>query len=256
MRALAGAHFVTQVHYYQSLGSTNDECVALAKMGSPEGTLVVADEQTAGRGRLGRPWHSPGGLGIWASVLLRPAVPVERAFAVTAVASLAVADAVREASGMEVSVKWPNDVLLRGRKVSGILAETGAPRGRLDWAVVGIGINVRHAAEDFPPEIRDRATSIFRASGRRASRAALLRTLVDRLGSGADRLRTKGPEPILEDWSRLANFWGRRVRIEREGSVVEGIARELDPNGALLVRTDSGAVRSILAGDFSLVVDE
>jgi BirA family biotin operon repressor/biotin-[acetyl-CoA-carboxylase] ligase len=256
VRALAGVAFVSQIHYYQALGSTNDEGATLAKMGSPEGTLVLADEQVSGRGRLGRAWHSPPGLGIWTSVLLRPAIPVEGAFSVTAVASLAVAAAVREASGLDPALKWPNDVLLDGKKVAGILAELGAPRGRIDWAVVGIGVNVHHRGEDFPPELRPRATSVFLASGRSAPRAKILRTLAEGIGSRMETLRSRGPDEILEEWSRLCCLWGRRVRVEGGGMLVEGVARELDPNGALVLRTDNGTVKSVVAGDVSLALRE
>ena len=161
-----------RVYRYETVGSTNTELMALARQGAAEGTVVLAGQQTAGRGRMGRSFQSPAGLGLWMSVLLRPTCPPERLPPVTALTAAACAGAIREVRGAEVGVKWPNDLVLDGRKLCGILTELESGGEGLAL-VIGIGLNVSQRREDFPPELRETAGSLAMLTGREVPREAL-----------------------------------------------------------------------------------
>ncbi len=233
-------------------GSTNDLAMAAGAAGAPDGHAILADRQNAGRGRLSRRWESPGGLGLYVSIVLRPPVPVAQAPFLTVVAGVAVCDALAETAAVAPGLKWPNDVLLEGRKVTGILSELAASGNAIRHVVVGIGINVNHRAEDFPEELRPLAGSLLLAAGRSFSRdtvAAALFNHFDRLYA----LFCRGDRHAIVEAARERSVvLGRRVELidgkERWG----GQAVDLDEDGALLVRDAAGAVRRVHAGDVSL----
>jgi BirA family transcriptional regulator, biotin operon repressor / biotin---[acetyl-CoA-carboxylase] ligase len=238
----------SQIAWYASVSSTNDVAAALAEAGADEGCLVVADAQTAGRGRQGREWASPAGAGIYASVILRPdarVVPL-----LTIAAGVAVAEGIQVATGLETRVKWPNDVyidtgrsdLAGGRKVAGILAEAGFAGNGPSHVVLGFGINVLPAA--YPPEIASRATSIERELGRAVSRGLLLAECLAALWGRYVALRQGLSSPVLAEWRRRAiGTFGRRVEWQSGEDTRCGIAEDVDHAGALLVRTDVGVAR-------------
>jgi len=234
---------------YPRVGSTNDEAKRLAEDGAPEGTLVVADEQTAGRGRLQRTWWAPAGTALLMSLILRPDLAPHQAQRLTMLCSLAVCDAIAGTTGLVPAVKWPNDVLLRGRKVCGILTELGIKGTRLVYAVVGMGVNV-NVNFGGAGELTLTATSLAQELGREVSRLELLRAILINIEERYTRLRA-GESPHAEWAARLATL-GQRVIVTTPTEQLSGIAEGVDADGALLLRDENGVLRPILAGDVTL----
>jgi BirA family biotin operon repressor/biotin-[acetyl-CoA-carboxylase] ligase len=238
---LIGRH----LRWHRSLPSTNDLALRLTEIPVPEGTVVLADEQTAGRGRLGRRWASPRG-GVWLSVILRPGLPAGEVPLIGLAAASATAGAVREVTHLPARVKWPNDVLVDGRKVAGILAEA-APGN--EWLVIGIGVNANIPADALPQGAACPATSLQAALGHAVDRDALIRTMLRGLERGYELLVSGGACDTLRRWRELTDTLGRPVRVEMTGGVLEGEAHDIDETGALLVRTMDGSIHRVLAGD-------
>ncbi len=236
----------TTVHRLESVASTNDEARALALAGAAHGTAVVAREQTRGRGTKGRSWHSPAGLGLYASFVLRGpgGGPVPAPHLLPLAAGLAASDAVLQAAGLAVAIKWPNDLVHEGRKLGGILSEavTGAPGG--DFAVVGIGVNVGHGPADFPAGLRGAATSIRLAGGAEATAEALFGVLCRALDSWYNALaRGEKGRIVGAAEARLAFPPGRTVRVTTAEGPFTAVFRGLDPEGRLVVeRGETGPV--------------
>jgi BirA family biotin operon repressor/biotin-[acetyl-CoA-carboxylase] ligase len=225
--------------------STQTEARRLAETGAPEGTVVRAEHQTRGRGRLGRDWVDEPGSALLASIILRPPVEVPRLPQLSLVAGIAVAEAIGEASGLPVAVAWPNDLLIRGLKVAGILAESFAGSGGAGAVVIlGIGINVNQTR--FPEELESRATSLALEAGHLLDRERLLTAVLEHLETWYRRWVAEGFGPIREAWRRGSVTLGRRVTTDGGAA---GIAEDLAEDGALLVRTDAGAlVRRVATG--------
>jgi BirA family biotin operon repressor/biotin-[acetyl-CoA-carboxylase] ligase len=232
--------FGQRVFSFDELGSTNDELRRLAAEGIEEGALVIAERQTAGRGRRGRVWHSPPGTGLWCSLLLRPPATLVPSL-VPLLLGIAIARAIRACCGVPGLLKWPNDVLIGGGKVAGILCEAG-PGG----LVAGFGINVNQEA--FPPELPT-ATSILLQCGQPTDRALLLRAVLEE----AERLYldacARGPAQLLAAATALLSTLGRQVEVQLEGAAVRGLACGLEADGALQLQEEGGARRIIRAGD-------
>jgi BirA family transcriptional regulator, biotin operon repressor / biotin---[acetyl-CoA-carboxylase] ligase len=244
---LAARWGLPAVHLYERAGSTNDVARALAEAGAPAGTLVLADEQVAGRGRGGRAWASAPGLGVWMSMVLRPAVLPEPGL-LPVLVGLAAADALDPfVHPAAVAVKWPNDLYLAGKKFGGILCEGSWESGGPAFVIAGIGLNVLHLPDDFPPEVRQRATSLRIAAGYRPERAdaagAVARALVERVSHPPARMEGA----LLEAMGRRDALLGRRVRVTGTEELV-GIAMGVNPAGALLVRADGGSLRTVRSG--------
>jgi BirA family biotin operon repressor/biotin-[acetyl-CoA-carboxylase] ligase len=238
--------------YFKSCPSTNDAARELGHRAAPEGSLAIAEGQTRGRGRLGRGWVSPAGRGIYVSVLLRPPIAPDEAFQLTLLSAVAAARAVTSA-GVEAKIKWPNDVLVGGRKVAGILTEIEAEADRVNQAVIGIGINVNTTASMFPHALKDQATSLRIETGRRHSRLAVLQALLVALESCYDLLKAGRFEEVLEEWRALDITRGSRVRaVLLEGEVC-GRATGIDKEGALLIAQAGGEERRITAGDIHII---
>jgi BirA family biotin operon repressor/biotin-[acetyl-CoA-carboxylase] ligase len=237
------------------LGSTQDEARRLARQGAPEGTVVWALEQTAGRGRLDRAWSSPRGCGLWFSVVLRPRCAPEAAGFVGIVAGVAMAEALGADGGPEVRLKWPNDLRLRGRKLGGLLAEAEVAGGELRHVVLGAGVNVVEPPGGFPPELAELAIALGPARPAGAGEAEglgdRLAALLVALEAGIDRWRVEGPEPARAAWKRLSETLGREVRAEVAGGAVAGRAVDLLPDGALLLELADGSHREVRSGEVS-----
>lgn len=245
----------SRVVWYDSVSSTNDVADHLATDGAAHGTVVAADSQRSGRGRMGRAWHSPPGAGLYVSVVLDPASfvgPVERGTAsaasrVTLTAGVALADALRAATGLPAAIKWPNDLVVERRKVCGILAEGAASGDTLRYVILGFGVNVLASA--YPPEIADRATSIEAELGRPVDRGAVF---AESLACLAERLRqvsAGGFGALLDAWRQLSpSSVGARVRISAAGGWIDAVTAGLDADGALLVRAE-GSLRRVIAGE-------
>lgn len=239
------------IHWVQSAGSTNDVAADLAEAGAEEGTTVVADMQTAGRGRHGRVWFSPPGAGLYVSIILRPGLSVtpdgHPASLLTLAAGVAIAEAVRAATGLPAEIKWPNDVLIGRRKLAGILAEATMHGTSLPSVVLGIGMNLQAAA--YPPDLRSRVTSIEAETGRPADRAFVLAEILAALNARYGDLREGRFDAILTAWRRLATALpGAHVEWDSPVGVVRGRAEDIDRHGALLVNVD-GKVERIVAGE-------
>jgi len=236
--------FGANTHYLAQVGSTNDVAKALANEGAPEGTLVITDEQTAGRGRMGRRWLAPPNTALLMSLLFRPALRATESNRLTMVAGLATADAIEALTDLSVQVKWPNDLLIGGAKVAGILAESGLVGDELEYAVVGIGINVN--MDEIPTDgLFYPATSLLRETNRPVDRVALLRELVARLNGWYRLLH----------WSKLDKAWSERmVTLGQQVTAgeMEGVAELVDRTGALWVRQQTGWLVRLTAGEATL----
>jgi BirA family biotin operon repressor/biotin-[acetyl-CoA-carboxylase] ligase len=231
------------VSYFATIDSTMLEAARLAEAGCAQGTVVIADEQTAGQGRHGRRWHSEPGAGLYASIVLRPGLRPDSLPVLTLALGLAAADAIAETSGLKCDLRWPNDVMLEGRKVAGILVQL------LDSvAIAGIGINVNHVA--FPTEIAAEATSLRIVSNRLYSREQLLVTLLEAVERNCGVLAGEdGRQKILMMFSRRSSYArNKRVTVEQGHSRVEGTTAGLDPSGFLILRKDDGTEDLVLAG--------
>lgn len=256
-----------QLVFVPRIGSTQDLAKELAVQGAPEGTLVIADEQSAGRGRLARRWVAPAGSSLLMSLLLRPRLDPAHLHQLTMVCSLGIVDGVRDATGLEVGIKWPNDIVTwtdaagtrQGpvRKLAGLLTESGFVGERMDYAVVGMGINVNLDVADLPETITP-ATSLSSELGRHVDRLSLLWPILRHIEerylvlSAPDSAPDSGISAILAAWSARLVTLGQRVRVSTGQEVVDGHAESVDEDGALLVRTDEGLLRRITVGDVSL----
>jgi BirA family biotin operon repressor/biotin-[acetyl-CoA-carboxylase] ligase len=230
-----------ELRYFQEVESTNDEARSLAES-CPDGTVVLAEVQTRGRGRLARSWASPPG-GIWMSVVLKPALPLSQAYRVNMAVSLAVARALSRLYQLEVKIKWPNDILVGGRKISGILMEVRAELDRLDYVIAGVGLNVNIDPNQFPREWN--ATSISNQLGCEVSRTELVQEV---LRGMEEAYLHMGSEEILEEWRAISATTGRYVRVSSLDGDLEGKAESLGEDGSLYLRTESGLQR-VMAGD-------
>ena len=236
---------------YDAVDSTNLVLKQLAHEGAEDGTVVVADSQGTGRGRMERHFFSPPGKGIWVSILLRPMFLPQDAPKCTLMAAVAVARAM-ERFGLRAAIKWPNDIIHEGRKLVGILTEMSAEMDRVDYVVIGIGINVNIAREDFPEELRDTATSLMQMKGTPLPRVAFLQELLRAVDVLYQEVQREGFAPVLAAWRKYAVTLGQTVRvIGPAGEEFEGVAADIDADGALFVDTKMGR-RRVLAGDVSI----
>lgn len=276
--ALLPAHhrFGAVLEAHAVLDSTSNVARALAEAGAPEGTTVVADQQTQGRGRQGRSWFSPPGASLYMSVILRPPVPPAQAPLLTLACAVAVVDALRPcfdeghvlkpedprpssaASSAEVparpwpTVKWPNDILVGRRKICGILTEMASGRNGVDWVVVGIGVNVNLEASALPPDLASLASSLRIETGRTHDRAALCAAILAGLERESARLYVEGAPPMLRAWRARAGHLGKPVRYRQHDSLVEGTALDVDESGGLIVALPDGSRTTLLAGEIEL----
>jgi BirA family biotin operon repressor/biotin-[acetyl-CoA-carboxylase] ligase len=252
LRPLLNTHDLGRVvHWFEEIGSTNDRAKELAEQGAEHGEVVVAEAQTSGRGRRGRAWASPARKNLYFSVVLRPELPPSRAPELTLVGSLAICDALRQA-GVQAGIKWPNDLLASGRKIAGILTELAAEPDRVEWVVLGAGVNVNARPEDFPAEVRDDATSILLERGQAAPRALFAAACFTALEDWTDRHAEEGFGPVREAWRERSVTLGREVAVTVDGRELVGVAEDIDETGALLVRTGAGVER-ITSGDVQLL---
>lgn len=244
--------FGQRVYYYNSIPSTNVQARELAQKGAPEGTLVVAEEQTGGKGRLGRSWHSPGGKGLWFSLIFRPQTIPAQAAQLTILAAVAMAEAIRKETGLPAGIKWPNDLLLDGKKICGILTEMSAEMERVNHLVLGAGINVDQSEEDFPEELKDTATSLLLALNRPVPRVKLLQSILASIEAWYDRWLTEGFTPVLGRWKDFSVTLRRPVRIHTFNGSWDGWAEDVDEEGALILQMPDLSRKRIISGEVSL----
>jgi len=241
-----------RIHYFDEVGSTQRVAAEMAEEGAAQGTVVIAERQSAGRGRMGRSWHSPAGVNLYLTIILRPSMPLAEVPRLSLVAGVAAAEALETVAPGIVALKWPNDVWLSGRKAGGIIAEavTDAAQG-LKCVLLGIGLNVNLAPEDVPPDLRDKATSVRIATGRACDRIGLAEALFNRLQSRYMETEASGFAAVRSVWERYSALTGRRVTVVDGNARISGVVRGIDADGALMLDTDAGPAK-ILTGDVSV----
>jgi len=237
------------LHYFQSIDSTNSKAYQLAMEGAEEGEVVVAESQSQGKGRLGRQWFSPPFLNLYLSVILRPKIPPHQASMMTLMAAVATAEAIQHSAGLDPKIKWPNDLLLRERKVAGLLNEIHSEADRIHFIILGIGVNINMETKMFPREIRQKATSLRIEKGEMISRKDFIQILLQRLERWYSTLLEEGPSAILEAWRKWAEIKGRWIKVISFGEALLGRAIDIDSDGALVIETKEGGEKRILAGD-------
>jgi len=243
----------TDYLYYQELDSTNNRARVLASEGYPEGTVVVADMQTAGRGRRGRSWYSPSNQGIYMSVILRPVLPLKEISRISLLTAVAVAETFEEELNLPARIKWPNDILINDKKVAGILSEAVTDMDGIEYIVVGIGMNINNQLQEFPGDFRTAATSARAEDARPVSRVKVLQGLLVRLESHYLDLLAGSFEGTLKKGKSLSVAIGQELRLDTINGFLVGKAIDIDENGFLLLRDQSGIVHTIISGEITIL---
>ena len=237
------------VHYFETLDSTNNYAKELAAREAPEGTVVIAETQTGGRGRLGREWESPAGVGLYVSVVLRPLLPPMELPQITLTAAVAVVRAVRRVTGASPGIKWPNDLLMHGKKLGGILTEMETESDRIRHVVIGLGLNVNN--HGFPPELAGTATSLAQELRGAFSRLDLLKAWLEEFEDLYERFLNQGFPEILQEWKRYTVTLGRAVTVRQGPREISGQAVDVAPDGALLLHTPAGETVRVTSGEIT-----
>lgn len=237
------------IYLFDAIDSTNSHAHKLAKEGAKEGTVVLSESQSKGKGRLGRSWFSPSGVNIYLSVILRPQMPSSKITLLTFAAAIAVAKAIRDIAGLDADIKWPNDILIKGKKVAGILSEMDAKSDAVRFVVIGIGINVNLDIKDIPSELIDKATSIKIETNITIDRMNLICRVLENLEEWYNIFERNRVNDIIDEWKRLAITIGRDVKVQSGNSFIEGRAVDIDENGALLIKDSDGIIQRALSGD-------
>jgi BirA family biotin operon repressor/biotin-[acetyl-CoA-carboxylase] ligase len=238
--------------FSREIDSTNEWAKELALNGAYEGTVVIVEIQTAGRGRLGREWVSPSG-GLWFSLILRPKLRPPEAVKLTFVAGLAVAKVLREMFDLKVETKWPNDVLVNGQKICGILTEMNTTDETVNFVIVGIGVNANFDVEKVLPEkLKKVVTSLENELGRKVQLENLFRALLEQLEKLYELFTKEGFKPVLEEWKNYAGFLGQQVQVTSLSEELGGLALDVDCDGALVLRLEDGTRKQVFVGDVSL----
>jgi len=248
-RGLKTRHLGRRVFFSRKVDSTNNWAKKLASLGAGEGTVAVAETQTAGRGRLYRNWVSPAG-GLWFSVILKPDLKPAEAVRLVFVAGLAVAEVLGELYGLRVETKWPNDILVKGRKVSGLLAEMNTTGEKINYVVVGIGVNANFDVKKaLPEELWKNATSLQSELGRKVRLETLFRVLLEKLENVYELFTKEGFSPVLKKCKKYARFLGRQVEVTSQKEKASGLALDVDQDGALILKLENGRTRHVFVGD-------
>lgn len=229
--------------------STQEDARQLAEEGASEGTLVISEEQTGGRGRMGKSFYSPQGKGIWMSLVLRPKQPLHLTQQLTLLTGVAVCRAIAKCTGVQTDIKWPNDILFQGKKVCGILLESATEDQRVRYCIAGIGISANMKEADFPEELRSVATSIRMAGGTTVNRMELIQSIMEQMENLYELYNEQGFEPIASLWEALSGSVGREVHVQTIGDRFSGIATGLNEDGALLVRNQAGEQIPVYSGE-------
>jgi len=246
---LATGRLGTRFHYFREIDSTNNYARGLAERGEPQGAIVIAERQTLGRGRLGRSWVSPPYVNLYCSIILRPTLPPAHTPRITLTAAVALADAIESFSPVAPVIKWPNDILAGGKKLAGVLTEAVSNSQRVEFVILGIGVNLNYSPDSMPPEIRERATSLSVLAGKSVSREGFLRRLLQDLDRCYGILEETGFAALAPRWDARFGLRGRRVRVEMTDRTIIGRAIGIDADGALIIDAPDGGRQRIVAGD-------
>ncbi|MFD1707153.1 biotin--[acetyl-CoA-carboxylase] ligase [Siminovitchia sediminis] len=241
--------FGRSIHSFETIDSTQKEAHRLAYNGAVEGTLVIAEEQTEGKGRLDREWHSASGKGVWMSMIVRPDLPPQKAPQFTLITAVAVAMAIEDATGITPEIKWPNDLLIKGKKVSGILTELQAEADKISSLIIGIGMNANHEPDDFPDPVRQLATSLYIEKGEEVSRALLVQTVLKYFEKYYSIYISEGFDPIRMLWESFAVSIGKRIKATMITGEIYGKAAGITSEGVLILKDDQGKTHHIYSAD-------
>jgi len=239
-----------EIELLTEVASTNTLAMERASNGAPEGTVVIAESQTGGKGRLGRKWISPKG-NLYLSLVLRPDIPMYKAPLITLMGAVAIASAIRKQCALETAIKWPNDILISGRKVSGLLTEMSAEQDRIRHIVLGIGVDVNMELGELSPDVRELTTTLAVAAGKKIDRTALLREILRDLDHWY-QVFLSNVQDVLSEWKLLNMTIGNRITVNGVGETLEGVAQGIDNEGRLIIRLDDGAIRTVAAGDVTI----
>jgi BirA family transcriptional regulator, biotin operon repressor / biotin---[acetyl-CoA-carboxylase] ligase len=240
------------IYYEESVESTQKIAHRLSYEGYPEGTLVISEEQVAGRGRMTRSWYSPKYTGIWMSLILRPNLPPQKAPQFTLIAAVAISQAIEEISGIESEIKWPNDILIRGKKVTGILTELQADADKIHSIIIGMGINVNQSSTDFAADIKPIATSIAIEAKKKIPRAQLVRRILEKLEIYYDLYMEEGFRPIKLMWESRAVSIGKNIIARTINGTIEGKALGITDEGILQLEDAQGIIHHIYSADIEI----
>ena len=254
-KGLVGSVFGANVVYRESVDSTNTLAKALAEKGAPEGTVVVAEEQTAGRGRLGRGWVSPAGANLLFSLLLRPPLEPENVFVLTMVLALAGIDTIEIATHLNCSIKWPNDLYLKRKKLAGVLTEFSVRGKSVEHVILGLGLNV-HWHPETGKGIARQATSVFAETGLKTDRSALLIRILKTFAVYYGHIKEGRMEPYYKRWNDLCLVLGKQVTISSSSGEIHGLAKKVDRQGALIILDRNGIEQRVVSGDVSVQWEE
>jgi len=237
------------IHCYDAVESTNLLAIEMAQQGASEGTVILAEQQLSGRGRGNRSWHSPAGVGVYCSIVLRPKTAPSKGQLITLMASVSIVKAITLKTGLLPRVKWPNDILINDRKVAGILLESRVSGGQMDYAVIGFGINVNNDSVDLPENIRGRASSLLMELKKPVDRGTLVMEIFSELERIYDRFQREDFPVILEQYRHYSSTLGQRVRIWQKDEATEGVAVDLTEDGGLLLKVEGSEQIVVHAGD-------
>ena len=253
LEGLGTTRLGSRFEVHSQLDSTNRTAHALAEGGEPEGVVVIAEAQNRGQGRMGRHWVSPAKVNLYISFVLRPRLDPAESVKITLLAAVAVADTLKDLFSVCPRIKWPNDVLLNGMKVAGILSELACEANQTLFVNVGIGINLNFPHFLMPPELRNRATSVMEEIGTPVDRVLVTRSLVQNMEKRYIEFETRGFEPIARSWNAYARIEGRWVRVSMEKGDLVGCVQGLDSNGFLVLECRDGSIERVVSGDVSLI---
>lgn len=243
-----------QLEFFKVTVSTNADAFRLAENGAAEGAVVMADSQTGGKGRRGRIWSSPAGVNLYCSVVLRPPIMPHEAPQLTFISAVAVARAIELTTRLTPEIKWPNDLLVSGKKVAGLLNEMSAETDGINFVILGIGVNLNMTADQFPDDLRHPATSLLLESGERVDRSRFTGTMLNELDRLYADFLAHGFGPVRDEWQRRCNANGRRVLVSDSGTECAGGSfTGIDSDGAMLLRSDEGVIHRITCGDVRII---
>lgn len=246
---LQGSQYGQQLKLLETTTSTQEEIRIWAEQGANNGALVIAEEQTLGRGRQGRRWISPSGKGIWMSLLLKPELPLADASRLTLLTAVAVCRALRQVTGLEIGIKWPNDLLIKGKKICGILVESAGEDGKIRYCVVGIGIDVNLEHQDYAGELSDRATSLKIEGNQNYDRAVIIGTVMKEMEFLMTSFLQQGFSTIANLWEALSVTLGKTITVKTPQGNIKGVAEELDQSGALKLQKSDGTIEIVYSGE-------
>ena len=252
---LATRRLGKSLHYFSEIDSTNAYARRFAERGASEGAVIIAEAQTRGRGRSNRSWVSPPFVNLYFSVILRPQLPPVHAPQLTLMAAVALSDTIADFIPAPPIIKWPNDILVGGKKLAGVLTESSCDSERIEFVILGIGVNLNYPVTSMPEVIRERATSIVGLTEKNVSREAFMRRLIQDLDRCYGELEEVGFDSLAARWEALFGLRGKRVRVEMGDQIIIGTARGIDRDGALILEDERGERQRIVAGDVVPVED-